>query len=83
MDYEEWMNLAISKTGALKDDSVFLVKDLFDGIRWRELGNGEKREFGRQFRIKVERGLIPGVVYIGKAQNNSAQYRKEQYNESK
>lgn len=77
MNYDLWINLAISKTGGLKRGAVFCLKDLFDGIKWKELENGEKRELGRQFKIKVKQGMIPDIVHIGKAQNNSALYRKE------
>lgn len=76
MDYEKWINEAISKTGALSQDETFLLKDLFDGISWNTLQNGERRELGRQFKIKVKRNLVPNVQYLGKADNNSAIYIK-------
>lgn len=77
MDYEKWINEAISKTGALSQDETFLLKDLFDGISWNTLQNGERRELGRQFKIKVKRNLVPNVQYWGKADNNSAIYIKK------
>lgn len=77
MDYEKWLNLAISKTGALPQGTVFVLKDLFVGTEWNTLSNGERRELGRQFKIKVNHGLVPNVKFIGKAQNNSSQYEKE------
>ena len=77
MNYEIWINMAISKTGGLASGTCFVLKDLFDGIKWSELSNGEKRELGRQFKIQVNRGMVPSVVYERKAQNNSAIYRKE------
>ena len=76
MDYEKWLFEAISKTGTLLPNTVFVLKDLFDGVKWNTLSPGERREFGRQFKYKVTRGLIPNVEYIGKAQNNSSQYIK-------
>ena len=76
MDYEKWLNEAISKTGALPQGTIFLLKDLFDGVNWNTLQNGERREFGRQFKIKVNRNLVPNVKYQGKADNNSAMYIK-------
>lgn len=76
MDYEKWINEAISRTGALSPNTVFLLKDLFDGINWNTLTNGERRELGRQFKIKVNRGLVPNVAYWDKAQNNSSRYIK-------
>ena len=77
MDYEKWINVAISKTGGLENGTIFLLKDLFDGVKWNTLSNGERRELGRQFKIKVNHDLVPNVEYIGKAQNNSAKYKKE------
>ena len=76
MDYEKWINEAISKTGALSTGTVFVLKDLFDGITWNTLKNGEKRELGRQFKIKVNRNLVPNVDYYDKAPNNSSRYIK-------
>ena len=77
MNYEMWIHMAISKTGNLKAGTRFVLKDLFDGIKWSELENGEKRELGRQFKIQVNHGMVPNVVFYGKAQNNSSVYRKE------
>jgi hypothetical protein len=74
---EIWINRAISKTGALPYGTVFLLKDLFDGVEWNRLSSGDKRDFGRQFKYHVKRGLVPNVVFVGKAQNNSSIYRKE------
>lgn len=76
MDYERWLNEAIAATGALHQNMTFLLKDLFDGVRWRTLQPGERRELGRQFKIKVVRNLVPNVKYLGKADNNSARYIK-------
>ena len=47
MDYERWLNEAIAATGALHQNMTFLLKDLFDGVRWRTLQPGERRELGR------------------------------------
>ena len=76
MDYEKWINEAISKTGALPLETIFVLKDLFDGVTWNTLQNGEKRELGRQFKIKVNRNLVPNVEYYDRAQNNSSRYIK-------
>lgn len=76
MDYEKWINEAISKTGALPLETIFVLKDLFDGVTWNTLQNGEKRELGRQFKIKINRNLVPNVEYYDRAQNNSSRYIK-------
>ena len=73
---EIWINRAISKTGALSFGTTFLLKDVFDGIEWNRFSSGDKRDFGRQFKFNVKRGFVPNVIYVGKAQNNSAVYRK-------
>jgi len=73
---EIWINRAISKTGRLPPNTEFVLKDLFTGIEWDELSTGDKRDFGRQFKSQVKRGLIPNIVWIGKKQNNSSKYKK-------
>ena len=76
MDYEKWINEAISKSGALPVETIFVLKDLFEGVTWNTLQNGEKRELGRQFKNKVNRNLVPNVEYYDRAQNNSSRYIK-------
>lgn len=76
MDYERWIDEAIRKIETLPQGSTFLLKDLFDGVHWNTLQNGERRELGRQFKIKVNRKLVVNVEYQGKADNNSATYIK-------
>ena len=52
----------------------------FGSTRLRTLLNmkvGERLNFGRTFKAEVLAGNIPFVSYIGKAQNNSAKYKKE------
>ena len=78
IDYERWINRAISKTGGIKEGSFFVLKDLFDGIEWNELENGEKRELGRRFKYLVKNKMVPYVDYNDKAPNNSARYRKKE-----
>jgi hypothetical protein len=73
---EIWINRAISKTGSLAPNTVFLLKDLFTGVEWDKLSPGDKRDFGRQFKSLVNRGAVPNVVFLGKAQNNSSRYKK-------
>ena len=53
------------------------VLDLFDGVEWNELPKGNRLQLGKQFKIEVNGGNVPYVRYIGKAENNSAKYRKE------
>lgn len=76
MDNSLWLNRAISKTAALGSGTEFCLKDLFDGVEWNDLTVGTRLGFGRYFKNEVLEGHIPNVVYIGKAQNNSAKYRK-------
>ena len=77
MDNREWINKAISKTGALSNSAEFCLKDLFDGIEWNGLSKGDRLSFGRFFKNEVIEGNIPNITYIGKAQNNAAKYKKE------
>ena len=76
MDYKYWMGKAIVKINTLETGVVFHLKDLFDGVEWNELPVGDRLGLGRYFKNEVLENSIPHVRYIGKAQNNSAQYRK-------
>lgn len=76
MDYNELLDNARIHIEKLPAGQVFFVKDLFYGTGWNELERGEKLGFGRYFKKAVLNGTILGVQFIGKADNNSAQYRK-------
>lgn len=76
MDYILWINKAISQSGRLSLGSEFLLKDLYLGTEWNKLTSGERRELGRRFKFEVIRGRVPNVHFIGKANNNSTQYKK-------
>ena len=76
MNYEEWISSARTATNTITANHIFVLKDLFDGIRWTSLERGEKLELGRRFKHAVMQNSVPFVKYFGKAQNNSAQYIK-------
>ena len=77
MDYNELLRKAKEYIGSIRSNEVFFVKDLFHGTEWNELERGEKLGFGRYFKKAVMNGSVQEVEYIGKADNNSAQYRKK------
>ena len=76
MDIEKWKQKATDAIKTVPVSRVFVLKDLFDGIEWSALPRGEKLSFGRFFKNEVIDGRIAGVAYIGKANNNSAQYKR-------
>lgn len=76
IDYDAWLKEATHKTITLSAGSTFIVKELFDGIKWNKLTSGEKRDFGRRFKQEVAMGKIQNVRYIGKMQNGSCKYMK-------
>lgn len=76
MDYTEWLEIAVDKIKTLPINTTFVLKDLFDGIKWGELDRGDKSSFGKYFKNAVIDNDIPNVVYSGKAGNNSSQYEK-------
>ena len=76
MDNLLWMRKATEIISHLKNNNEFLLKDLFDGIEWNNLSKGDRLSFGRYFKNEVIEGNVHHVTYIGKAQNNSAKYRK-------
>lgn len=76
MDYNELLDNACTHIKKLPVGQVFFVKDLFYGTGWNELERGEKLGFGRYFKKAVQDKTLSGVQFIGKADNNSAQYMK-------
>ena len=77
MDYSELLERTNTHISAIPNGQVFLAKDLFPGIEWNQLQKGKKLSVGKQFKNAVLDGKFPSVVYIGKAENNSAQYQKK------
>ena len=78
MDYSELLEKAGMHISTIPSGQVFLAKDLFPGTEWNQLEKGEKLSFGKRFKNEVLDGKFPDVVFVGKAPNNSAQYRKIQ-----
>lgn len=76
MDYENLLQKAEQKILALNADTEFFLKDLFEGTEWNKLKKGEKSSFGKLFKNSVDNGRFINIVYIGKAPNNSAIYKK-------
>lgn len=75
MDYEKLLGRARKNIENLPRGQVFFVKDLFRGTEWSRLSRGEKLGFGKFFKNAVSNQRIPAVQYLGKADNNSAQYQ--------
>lgn len=76
MNSELWMGKARESLRKIKPGAMFSAKDLFEGVEWNNLPKGDRLGFGRYFKNAVISGAIANVEYIGKKQNNSAQYRK-------
>lgn len=77
MDYNVLLSKANEHINTIHSNEVFFVKDLFHGTEWNELERGEKLGFGRYFKKAVMNGSVHNIEYIGKADNNSAQYKKK------
>lgn len=75
MEYNELLRKAEKQINRLQVNDIFRLKDLFRGTEWNNLERGDKLGFGKYFKNAVENGMIPNVVYIGKADNNSSQYK--------
>ena len=76
MDFDQWIDNAITKIKTLSYGEIFLLKDLFSGTDWQNLKVGERLFLGKFFKNKVLDKKLEGVTYIGKADNNSAKYQK-------
>ena len=74
MNTELWIGKAIESVRKLEDGTVFVLKDLFEGVEWKSLPVGERTTFGRHFKNKVVERAIADVYLNGKAQNNSTRY---------
>ncbi len=77
MDYNLWFEEALVAVKSVKIGQVFVLRDLFEGHRWNSLTVGDLLGFGGYFKKKVLLGKVPGIVYFGKAANDSAQYIKK------
>lgn len=76
MDYEKMLKSARLKIDALDMGTEFFLKDLYNGIEWKKLQKGEKLSLGRRFKNCVMLGEFSNVIYVGKAPNNSAVYKR-------
>ena len=76
MNYEEILKLTTNKIEALEVGTEFFLKDLFDGTDWKSFKRGDKLSLGRYFKNQVVTEKITNDIDIGKAQNNSAIYKK-------
>lgn len=74
MDYQLYMNSAISASGSLTNGAIFSLKDLFSVEDWTRLSKGERGNFGKYFKNQVLEGLVPGVSFLEK--KSSLIYRK-------
>ena len=76
MNYDKWILRATEQINDIPYNSIFVLKDLFIGTEWNNLERGEKLSLGRYFKNQVLEHKMSGITYIGKAANNSAQYKK-------
>lgn len=76
MDYEDLFKEAVDAICSVQPNQVFVLRDLFEGHYWNALTKRDRLGFGGFFKKRVLQGCIPGVNYLGKASNNSAQYQK-------
>lgn len=77
MNTELWIGRARESLGRMPRGTVFIAKDLFEGYEWNGLSRGDKLSFGKTFKNSVTNGSFAGVRYLGKRDNNSAEYIKE------
>ena len=80
MDYNLWMDRAKSKIETLSNGQTFVLKDLFYGTDWATLKVGDRLSLGKHFKNAVLEKDFSNIAYLGKADNNSAQYQKTEEN---
>jgi hypothetical protein len=76
MDFDMLITKGRKKLNKIKIGDQFVLKDLYAGIEWNDLSKGERMMLGKVFKNKVNDGIIPNVVCVGKADNNSTMYKK-------
>lgn len=76
IDDEKLLVLVSDKILKLDSGTEFFVKDLFNGTEWKKYPTGEKQNIGKRFKSLVNNSKIENVLYLGKAPNNSAVYKK-------
>ena len=75
MNYEKLLDEAKEHLQEIEIGKEFYVKELV-GTEWVNLKKGDKLGFGRHFKREVTDGNVQGVIYVNKAPNNSAVYRR-------
>ena len=75
-NYELMFEDALAVIYGMPVGTMFVARDLFKGTEWNSLEKGSRLGFGGFFKRKVMQNLVPNVQYIGKKDNNSAQYMK-------
>ena len=75
-DLDALLEQAIQETRNVKAGQEFVLRRLFLGHIWDEFEKKVRLNLGRNFKQKVEAGKVENVIYVGKASNNSATYRK-------
>ncbi len=76
MDFDEWMEDAISSVAQLPRGTPFTLKNLFEGCHWNALSKGDRLKFGKYFKNQVIMNVVNGVVYVDTPSGKPAQYRK-------
>lgn len=75
MNYDAWIKKAIERIETkVKYSDPFILKDLFEGVEWKELSPGECRQLGIRFSNEVKDGNIKNIKKLERAKNNSARY---------
>lgn len=76
IDYEVWLNKAVMQIGKLDIETIFVLKDLFQGIEWNILKKGERLNLGRKFKANVDTKKIPNVIVVDSPKGKSTTYKK-------
>ena len=75
-DYEALLEEAKTRIARLPNNTYFVLKDLFLGLRWEQIPRGERSYFGRYFKYAVERGEVQNVSVSGENKIHSTLYVK-------
>ena len=76
MNYNAWIEQAKKKIEEIADGSVFVLKDLYQGVEWDGLKRGERNQLGKLFKAEVVKKNITNVIMIDSPKGKATTYKK-------
>lgn len=75
MDVDVLLEIALSEIKFLKENEIFLVKDLFKGYEWNRIPVKDRLLLGTLFLHEVHKERIP-VIAVEKTSSHQQKYQR-------